>query len=115
MGRGPYQTPVVMTQGGSESRSSRSDEHSTAHGHVLSRVVSRLIQISVFPSFGGGLTSYLNNKPVSEREIKTLKREKREREAVSPVSKNTTWCPSTMKLDMGAGELVFCRKLSKRT
>jgi hypothetical protein len=36
-----------MTQGGPESRSSRSDDHSTVHGHVLNRVVSRLIRISV--------------------------------------------------------------------
>ncbi len=52
--------------GGLRFRSSRSDDHITSHGHVLSRVVSRLIRISVFP-FLGGLTS-LNNKSASERE-----------------------------------------------
>ncbi len=51
LGRCPYQTCVVMTQGGFVLRSSKSDDHSTAHGHVLSRVVSRLIRISVFPCF----------------------------------------------------------------
>ncbi len=42
--------------------SSRSDDHNPVHGHVLSRVVSRLIRISVFPCFLGVLTSSLNNK-----------------------------------------------------
>jgi hypothetical protein len=45
-------------------RSSKSDDHNTAHGHVLSRVFSRLIRISVFPCFLGVLTSSLNNKSV---------------------------------------------------
>jgi hypothetical protein len=54
------------------SRSSRSDNHSTAHSHVLSRVVSRLIRISVFPCFRGVLTSSLNNKSASERDNHVL-------------------------------------------
>jgi hypothetical protein len=54
--------------GGLRSRSSKSDDHSTAHGHVLSRVVSHLIRISVFPFVLGVLTSSLNNKSASERE-----------------------------------------------
>jgi hypothetical protein len=37
---------------------------------VLSRVVSRLIRISVFPWFWGVLTPSLNNKSASERERK---------------------------------------------
>jgi hypothetical protein len=50
----PFQTPVVTTQGGLLcDSSSRSDDHNTVHGHVLIRVVSRLIRISVFPGFGG--------------------------------------------------------------
>jgi len=73
---------------------------------VLNRVVTRLIRDSVFPSFGEVLTSSLNNKTVSEREIQTLKREEREREKQHHLSARTQ-CPSTMKLDMGAGELVF--------
>ena len=41
-----------MTPGGVPClRSSKSDDHGTDYGHVLSRVVSRLIRISVFPSF----------------------------------------------------------------
>ena len=57
-----------MTQGGSVTRSSRSDDHNTAHGYVLRRVVSRLIRISLFPFVVGVLTSSLNNKSASERE-----------------------------------------------
>jgi hypothetical protein len=55
-----------VTQGVIVLRSSKSDDHHTDHGHVLRRVLSRLIRISVFP-FLGGLTSSLNNKPVSEK------------------------------------------------
>jgi hypothetical protein len=55
---------------GSASRSSSSNDHRTTHGHVLERVVSRLIRISVSwsPFLLGGLTSSLNNKSASERE-----------------------------------------------
>ncbi len=59
-------SPVVITQGVFILRSSKSDDHITAHGNVLIRVVSRLIQISVFPSTG--VTSSLNNQNASERE-----------------------------------------------
>ena len=48
-----------MTQGGSVTPSSRSDDHSTVHGHVLTRVVSRLIRISVFPFFVGGFDFFV--------------------------------------------------------
>jgi len=48
-----------MTQGGFVLRSSKSDDHSTAHGHVLSRVVSRLIRISVFPLVMGGFDFFV--------------------------------------------------------
>jgi hypothetical protein len=57
---------VVITQGVFILRSSKSDDHITGHGNVLIRVVSRLIQISVFPSTG--VTSSLNNQNDSERE-----------------------------------------------
>ncbi len=65
----PFQTLVGGHDiGGFRFWSSRSDDYRTDHGHVLSRVVSRLIRISVFPRFGEVLTYSLNNTNVVDRE-----------------------------------------------